>query len=501
MKHSKYNYAKKSGKKNMGKKSAKKNTSKKSARKNTSKKNMSKKEGKENTCKKAGKENMNSSSNKDNTVMKEYIYKKLFNKNIKKSIELMEKSLNKKYKPFIKIDDIDNELDYVYEKNNNNLGLHIGQRKLLLSEVQFLTNNRQKYCIYVGAAPSHKTHFLAELFPDIKFILIDPNIFEIKIVENNELFRKHKHKDIIMLYYGFPTKSLTYGSNKILDDMDDTEISEMIQYIEKSDHKIYIIEDYMTDKLAIILKKLGVCNFMSDIRTNVTNKQPIDFDVIWNRSMVHNWISMIQPEMSMIKFRIPYYNSKENFNQYDFAKEHFETSKKFGIDFIENYNNKIFRISKATLYLQAWAGQTSTEMRGWIDKKDINNIIEYDLKKIESILFYYNKITRCAYHINKHANKKLCLCNCNDCAIESTIWNDYINLVYLKYPKIDKNKTTIEYYIKLTNKLTSRPLDKKHNNTIYEPLTIEKLASMVSKKNNSTEYGDKINRGNTGIRK
>jgi hypothetical protein len=492
-----------SGKKTSGKKTSGKKTSgkkpsgkKPSSKKPSSKKPSSKKHsGKKTSGKKTG---LTGGSSE--------IYKKIFKDrhDLKNAIKLMENTFNKKYKPCITIDDIDNELPYLHGDNcKTNLGLHIGQRKLLLSEVQFLTNNTQKYCIYPGSAPSHKTHFLANLFPDVKLILIDPNIFEIKLVDNGDLFRKRKHPDIIMLYNGFPTKSLTYGTNTLPEKMTKSEISDMLSYIENSNHKIYIIEDYMTDNLALILKQLGKCNFISDIRSNVTNTSPVDFDIIWNRSMVHNWINILQPEISMVKFRIPYYNSKEDFNDYPFANEHFETSKKFGVDFVNNYNNKIFSMSKAKLYLQAWSGQTSTEMRGWIEKKDISNIITYDITKIESKLFYYNKVTRCAYHTNVHANKKIHLCNCNDCAIESTIWDNYINLIYLNQPKrqIQAQKSRVEYYIKLTNILTSRSLVDKHNNTIYEPLTLEILKDMLNKKNNSTAYGHKVNRGNTGIRK
>ena len=84
----------------------------------------------------------------------------------------------------------------------------------------------------------------------------------------------------------------------------------------------------MTTKLAQILKKLGCCNFISDIRSNVTNTSPMDFDVVWNRSMVHNWISILQPEISMVKFRVPYFNEGEDFSKYGFATEAFEESKK-----------------------------------------------------------------------------------------------------------------------------------------------------------------------------
>ena len=262
------------------------------------------------------------------------VYVKLFGfyKNIEIGAKEIKNTYNKKFKPYLTIDNNSAKLQYGSGKSSYNLGLHIGQRKLLLSEVQFLNNNTQKYCIYPGSAPSHKTHFLSTLFPDVKFILIDPNIFEIKIVENNGLFRKQQHNDIVMLYHGFPTNSLTYSKlkkkkNEIIEKLNDNEIDEMINFIKSSNHKIYIIEDFMTNKLALILKKLGTCNFISDIRSNVTNTSPVDFDIVWNRSMVHNWISTLQPEISMVKFRVPYFNESENFDDYKFAQESFNTSK------------------------------------------------------------------------------------------------------------------------------------------------------------------------------
>jgi hypothetical protein len=62
--------------------------------------------------------------------------------------------------------------------------LHWGQRKLLLSEIEFLTEHAPagsniEVCIYLGAA--HGTHipFLASLFKHLQFVLIDPSPFGI----------------------------------------------------------------------------------------------------------------------------------------------------------------------------------------------------------------------------------------------------------------------------------------------------------------------------------
>lgn len=443
-----------------------------------------------------------SSENKDQKKLKESI-KKIFGKaytNVDNVSKLYMDSFNKQFPPYITIDDITNKLEYKYCKDaTNNLGLHIGQRKLLLSEVQFLTVNKQKYCIYVGSAPSHKTHLLSQLFPKIKLILVDPNIFELKITETNKMFRDKPHDDIMMLYYGFPTKSLTYKTNKIIEDMDSAEADEMLNFIKTSDHKIFIIEDYMTDKLALIFKKLGSHSFISDIRSNITNTHPLDIDIVWNSSMVHNWITILKPKISMVKFRIPYFNAPEDFSVYDFAQDAFKTSKalkKGSIDFIKNYNERTFKLPKATLYLQAWAGSSSTEMRGWIEKKDIYNIVNYDISDIENTLFYYNRIMRINYHENKYADKELHFCNCNDCAIESVIWQAYIN----KLPKATRDQHDVKYYVNMSNISTSRLLSDKHTQNIYNVLNIDTLDKIINIKNKSTEYGKAVNRGNTGLK-
>ena len=410
--------------------------------------------------------------------------------NKKKVVKEIKSTFNKTFVPIIKMSQIKKTLPYEYCKDSKSFGLHIGQRKLLLGEVQFLTYNKQPYCIYPGAAPGHKTHFLSLLFPDIKFILIDPNIFEIVLTNKNISFRKEKHPDIVMLYNHYPTQSNTYDKNKNIEEMNDKEVDKLIEFINNTNYKIYIIENYMTQKLSEILKKLGKCSFIEDIRSNVTLKAPVDFDIVWNRSMVHNWISVLKPEVSMVKFRIPYFNAKENLNDYPFSKDDFELSKSFGVDFVADYDNGEFKMSKSELYLQTWGGENTSEMRGWIYKKNINKIIAYKLKTIEGKLFYYNKVLRVTYHTNPYTIKSLHLCNCNDCCIETKIWMEYID--------VTKSKNTLSYFIKLADTLTSRPLKNKHNNVIYEPLTQDYFIKLVNNKNNSTEYKGQERRGNKG---
>lgn len=72
---------------------------------------------------------------------------------------------------------------------------HWGQRKLLMSEIEFLTNYATDNCtvVYVGAAPGTHINYMSNvLFPKLNFILIDPLRFNVsetdKIKIVNEWF-------------------------------------------------------------------------------------------------------------------------------------------------------------------------------------------------------------------------------------------------------------------------------------------------------------------------
>jgi len=66
---------------------------------------------------------------------------------------------------------------------------HWGQRKLLLSEIEFLTVFGQKgtLVVYAGAAPGTHTNYLADLFPSMDFLLVDPSEFYAKPTNRIEI--------------------------------------------------------------------------------------------------------------------------------------------------------------------------------------------------------------------------------------------------------------------------------------------------------------------------
>jgi len=88
---------------------------------------------------------------------------------------------------------------------------HWGQRKLLLSEVEFLTRHGDKAetVVYAGSAPGTHINYLSEvLFPYLHFILIDPAAFECHKTDkieirntffSDEIAKEFKDKDILFI--------------------------------------------------------------------------------------------------------------------------------------------------------------------------------------------------------------------------------------------------------------------------------------------------------------
>ena len=73
---------------------------------------------------------------------------------------------------------------YYSRKNERKTVIHWGQRKLLFSEIEFLTMAKpplEKRCvvIYAGAAPGTHVKTLSRMFPEHRFVLVDPAQFTV----------------------------------------------------------------------------------------------------------------------------------------------------------------------------------------------------------------------------------------------------------------------------------------------------------------------------------
>lgn len=362
--------------------------------------------------------------------------------------------------PMITTDDIQSNLLYFPNERTITPNLHIGQRKLFLSELEFLTiyftQNSQvnPIVLYVGAAPSNHTYYLSQLFPNVKFILVDSMTFHLFIGKRGNSHRKKPNKLIVHLKTG----NTPYNGN--VKNMD----SDIVQYITESNARIFIIEDIFTDELAYLLKPLN-CLFISDIRTRHKSAMyPLECDVVLNLAQQYIWVNILNPPFYMLKFRQPFYTDKINPKMFD-TESYRPTmikAKAMGISFVENYMSKKLVYLKGKFHLQCFPGQKSTETRLISNTLNITTI---DIPAYESKLYFYNCIARgYTIHKNNIADNTIGFDHCNDCAKEAQLWHDYcftidtsadpIELVkqlsIITYPLVG-NRTSHGYFFGATN--------------------------------------------------
>lgn len=334
--------------------------------------------------------------------------------------------------PIITLDDIKGKIEYGVNDKIITTNMHRGQRKLFLTELEFLTlwyndyyynsNNKNKnhpIVIYAGAAPSNHTYHLHTLFPYIKFVLVDPNKFDLFIGKIGNSHRNAPNKKITHIKSKYP-----YKGNRV--DKYNDSYKGVSDYIINSNFNIYIIEDLFTNELGNELKSLNnKCPvlFISDIRTNIGDV-PYNSDLLWNLAQQYIWINIINPQLSMLKFRIPFYD-KDNINNnefLDYMDDAFKQSKDHGIDFKSDYDNKILKYFDGTVHIQCFPGQKSTETRLITNGKSFKN---WDLQ-YESSLYYYNIVQRSfTLHKNLHSDKSIGFDHCNDCSKEAYLWDCY----------------------------------------------------------------------------
>lgn len=152
------------------------------------------------------------------------------------------------------------ELEYRSDPARLRLQLHNGQRKLLLSEIEFLTlhGSLAKDVVYAGSAPGHHITLLANMFPKHRFHLYDPRKFAVKASA-----RVHLHRQL-----------------------------------------------YTDNDAAKWTSKPHL--FISDIRNTAEYKRGMagadvdkhEAEIAKDMEMQRRWVEISQPRMSMLKFRL-----------------------------------------------------------------------------------------------------------------------------------------------------------------------------------------------------
>jgi len=161
----------------------------------------------------------------------------------------------------------DSEESYRRRKNEEKSVIAWGQRKLLLTLIQFLTlfwdpsKIQNPIVVYAGAAPGLNIGIVSQFFPEIEFHLYDPRSFKIK-----------KSK------------------------------------------KIHIYQKKFTNKTAYFWRtrqeKYKNVFFISDIRTadytTINNLDSNEKQILKDMKFQMDWVKIIKPVKSHLKFRLPY---------------------------------------------------------------------------------------------------------------------------------------------------------------------------------------------------
>lgn len=361
-------------------------------------------------------------------------------------------------------------LKYKLTKDDFRHLIHIGQLKLFLSEVEFLTERLKSHkdkvvMVYAGSSPCHHASYLSKMFPNLKMVLIDPSEHLVYYPDEKSGYDKEYIEENLYFKcatgnrFGVSDRKVNMFNKGVVqrpsggDEFDKLiaakDYKPIINAILNTKHKYYIIEDYFTNNLAELFAEMGKSTdfvFVSDIRSALTEGRGDvkDIDILWNSAMQYNWTKIMQPSAAMFKFRCTYFDMRPH-EIFDYAnrqpyKSDFELARRNGIDFIGNFKRRIFEYFKPdNVYIQAFPGEDSTETRLVVSKDKSHgykDIQKFNCDELERKFFQYNKIQRVyGYHTGyeKIIDPNLGLDACGDCALMVKIFSDY----YKKFGKVD----------------------------------------------------------------
>ena len=152
-----------------------------------------------------------------------------------------------------------------------------GQRKLLVNEILFLTKygHLADTVLYVGSAPGHHIPIVATMFPKHNFELWDPANFAI---HDRYLKKSNPEANLVIFNEPFTEKTaMLYRGRNVL---------------------------FISD-LRILTKGIGVATTKDDRQAKI--EQEIDEQKVMNDNYKQlQFVNLINPRMSMLKFRMPF---------------------------------------------------------------------------------------------------------------------------------------------------------------------------------------------------
>lgn len=427
---------------------------------------------------------------------------------------------------------IPDRIKYQPDSKILNINCHLGQRKLLLTEIEFYTKcltskNDKALVIYAGSASCEHLPVILDMYPNLKFILVDPNYHSIdkypmKYVYQNvrsiekgnlRLFQNHLKSfkgrgahlnkttkllqnikfmyddscDVLDTSDKYFREDESSDMDSVMERFYNNDYKNLVPDIMKSKERVFIVQDYMTEKLSTFIsksmpKKLPIY-FLTDIRTNIYDgSSPHDIDIMWNYALQIIFLKILQPVFSMLKFRPPFgdgiYSSETREMKVIMKTSAPEGIKaavkydlelvrdKYGLDMFGEYLKGNFKyFANDFIYIQPWGRVATTETRLFVSRDNINKpYIKYDVKEWENRFSYVKFLRMYGFHkkfYNISGIKDYD--GCYDCARELQILGNYIlneptvshkinNPAIIKV--IKKNKAKIKELYELINQYT-----------------------------------------------
>jgi len=416
--------------------------------------------------------------------------------------ETFKKYPDKVLTPFIKLSELNDTLSYKKIRLNNyqkaiETICHNGQRKLFNTEIQHQTSimetsKEHALVIYAGAAPSNHSPMLGSLFPNTKYIFVDPREYNLYM---DKFHVSHYNKPDRVIYmsidpsnkglyeldkgekqmYHFKNPNKRLVPSDVQSYMGWESDEEFIDFILNSNYQYYLLEEIYTDKISELLNKLILhpdrisklgkkVIFWSDIRTSFEDDSgPTDTDIIANTGMMFSWVRRLIEGVednfwSMIKFRPPF---GKNVN-WDIADPLLEGALNLGQDYKKDFIEQgCISFFEGVRYFQSFHGFDSAETRLWSTLDDLRKpLIKYPLQYHEETCFAHNLLYRFGRTFkNKYAGLVEGFDHCHDCAVEATIWEEYINKYFSSLDdNLKKNKIISLVYG--LGAITGRPLNR-----------------------------------------
>ncbi len=317
-----------------------------------------------------------------------------------------------KENPVFRVSDIHKKMKYQSKKLTTSI--HCGQRKLFLELFVFLTLNyshdKKNILIYPGAAPGVNIGIVSRFFPDVEYILIDPNPFNIK-----------KRNQFTLINDYFTNEMCELFAKKY----------------PKEEYNILLVSDIR----AIDQSRTPPSSRIEKLK----NSLETDIQVVSDNFLQEEWVRILKPNVASLKFRLPYDSELSLFNYQTLKDKKYVGVASSLISRLEEKYHPIFDSENKFVYLdgecfvQQWAPRGSTETRLIVTDPESRkgwDCVQYE----EKLSYYNNKLRRSLYSVDKDylffSEGYDC---CGDCKSEILILEEYILSQRDTYIKVEED--------------------------------------------------------------